>query len=80
MAIALQKNDAKDVYFEAHSLKGASMTFGANMFAALLHTIEEAAIEGRLDRLESILENVNQEFRRMQSSLAVLKKRRSEKG
>ena len=80
MSIDLKKNDAKGVYFEAHSLKGASMTFGANTFAALLRTIEESAMEGRLEGLDSVFGSVKQEFNKMEISLTALAKRRKEKG
>ncbi|MGA7161258.1 MAG: PAS domain S-box protein [Bacteroidota bacterium] len=75
MFVFLKKNDAQGVYFEAHSLKGGSMTFGANEFAASLYPIEESAREGRLDGLEALFERVNVEFHRMESSLAAVKKK-----
>ena len=79
MSAALKKSDPKGVYFEAHSLKGAAMTFGANTFASLLHMIEESAEEGRIERLEALLANVNLEFHKMKSSLTAFTKKGSEK-
>lgn len=79
MSDSIKKKDAKEIYFEAHSLKGASMTFGANTFAALLHSIEEAAMEGRFEGLDSALDKVKVEFGRMESSLRMFAKKGSQK-
>ena len=70
---ALAKKDADQVYFEAHTLRGGSLSLGAIKFGAALHLMEEAASEGRLEGLEIVFEDVKREFENTRRSLEAVK-------
>ncbi|HTX20191.1 MAG TPA: PAS domain S-box protein [Bacteroidota bacterium] len=72
---ALKQGKADKVYFDAHTLRGGCLSLGALNLAAILHTMEESAMEGRLEGLEKILREVNSEFEKTRELLLALRRK-----
>ena len=79
LSVSLAAKDAEKVYYEAHSLRGGSLSIGANALASFLQTIEDSASEGKLGGLDMLFENVKFEFGKVEHSLLVLKERTGKK-
>ena len=58
-----------DVRHAAHSLRGLAANFGAAALSEPLLHLEEAAIQGRMDEAETLLNQVRRESARLQQSL-----------
>ena len=66
---ACQRNDAVVVGEEAHSIKGASLSFGAVIFSQLSIELEMIGKSGNLKNAEEKLEQLQAEFTKMRAEL-----------
>jgi HPt (histidine-containing phosphotransfer) domain-containing protein len=69
---ALSKQDSDAVRQTAHSLKGSSSNIGAAVLAQLCMKIESCADKGQLAGLDSIVDEVEQEFTAVSQALSEL--------
>lgn len=69
---ALAAQDADTVRKTAHSFKGSSSNIGAAQLAQLCMVIEDSAHKGQLAGLDSMLDEVEQEFVAVRQSLSEL--------
>lgn len=67
---ALNNQDSDAVRQTAHSLKGSSSNIGAGPLAQLCMKIESCADKGQLAGLDSILDEVEQEFSAVSQALS----------
>jgi signal transduction histidine kinase/DNA-binding response OmpR family regulator len=61
----LKMNDAESLYHLAHTLKGESMTFGANRFSEFCKELERMAKERNLSRAPAIYAQVETEYQKV---------------
>ena len=66
---ACQRNDAVAVGEEAHSIKGASLSFGAGPFSQLSQELEMIGKSGDLKNAKDKLEQLQAEFTKMRAEL-----------
>lgn len=69
---SLSRQDADTVRQTAHSLKGSSSNIGAGPLAQLCMKMESCADKGQLAGLDSILDEVEQEFAAVSQALSEL--------
>lgn len=66
----LAAGDADKVMRSAHTIKGASGNLGLADVSAVAKTIEESAMDNRLDHLESSVQTLKSQFEIIQSFVA----------
>ena len=59
--------DAPGARLQAHTLKGAAATVGAQALLAIAAAMEKAAVEGDLDLCRGLLLNASEEFARFKN-------------
>lgn len=69
MRSAARSNDASTVAAGAHSLKGTAGNFGARKLMSLSEEIEALAADGRLDRAQEAMVQIEDELRRVGAAL-----------
>jgi two-component system sensor histidine kinase/response regulator len=70
LSAGIEKHRGDDVRHAAHSLRGLAANFGASALTEPLLHLEEAAIQGRMDEAETLLNQVRRESARLQETLA----------
>ena len=68
---AIDDSDAESVRQEAHSLKGASANVGAPVLREVAYQIEVAGKENDLEKAESHIPNLNEQFEMLKKTLAL---------
>lgn len=68
-----RRQDTEELRRAAHTLKSNGPTLGAAAFAELCRTVEQPAKDGRLDGVSQLLDQIEQEYRRLQEALAPLR-------
>jgi HPt (histidine-containing phosphotransfer) domain-containing protein len=68
----LSEQDLEEFTRAAHILKSNSATMGAEKLAALCEMLEQAGLAGRLDRIRSDIETLEQEYQQVCSQLSQL--------
>jgi len=66
---AVRSGDLASVVRAAHSLKSSSASLGANVVSGLSSAIERAAAAGDIERIESVISDLEWEYRRAASEL-----------
>jgi len=66
----IEEADAPGSRLQAHALKGAAATVGAESLRAMALAIEQAGAAGQLDRCDELLSRAGEELERFKSSLA----------
>lgn len=66
----VENHRGDDVRHAAHSLRGLAANFGAAALSEPLLHLEEAAIQGRMEEAEMLLNQVRRESARLQQTLA----------
>ena len=72
-----ERGDAEALFRSAHSLNGASGSYGARKLGALAQQLEMLGHEGRTDGAEEIVAQVEAEFLRVECAFAILKQQPS---
>jgi CheY-like chemotaxis protein len=67
---SVERSDCEELRRAAHTLKSNGATLGAPGFAELCRTVEQDAKAARLDRLGPLVEQVAQEYHKLEQALA----------
>jgi HPt (histidine-containing phosphotransfer) domain-containing protein len=70
---SLEHQDTEELRRAAHTLKSNGSTLGATAFANLCRTLEQHAKDGRLDGVSPLVDQIEQEYRTLQETLASLR-------
>ena len=70
---SLERQDTEELRRAAHTLKSNGSTLGATAFATLCRTAEQRAKDGSLDGLSQLVDQIEQEYRTLQETLASLR-------
>ncbi len=70
---SLERQDSDELRRAAHTLKSNGSTLGATAFAELCRTVEQHARDGRLDGLSQLVDQIEQEYRALEDTLASLR-------
>lgn len=77
---AFRESNHEKVHFEAHTLKGGSLSLGASRLADLLQKIEDRAEGGTLAGLEGVIQDMETEFGKTREALLTTKEELKKKG
>jgi len=69
MRRALEKSSAGDLSLTAHTLKGSCSNFGATRLRGICAQIEQAALDGKLDGLDDLVDSAGKELSRLIETL-----------
>ncbi len=70
---SLERQDTEELRRAAHTLKSNGSTLGATVFATMCRTVEQRAKDGRLEGLSQLVEQIEQEYRTLEQTLASLR-------
>jgi CheY-like chemotaxis protein len=70
---SLQRQDTEELRRAAHTLKSNGSTLGAMAFENLCRTVEQHAKDGRLDGVSQLVDQIEDEYRTLQETLASLR-------
>jgi HPt (histidine-containing phosphotransfer) domain-containing protein len=71
----LAKNDLQSLMIDTHSLKGTSVTFGAEVLCSLIERIESGAARGDGSAVSNLVEEADSQLRRLRFELTVFAER-----
>src|SRR5579862_9212221 len=70
---SLEEENAEELRRAAHTLKSNGATLGAAQFAELCRTLEQHAKDDQLDGASQLIDEIEQEYRPLEESLAALR-------
>jgi CheY-like chemotaxis protein len=70
---SLERQDTEELRRAAHTLKSNGSTLGATAFAILCRTVEQRAKDGHLDGMSRLVDQIEQQYRTLQETLASLR-------
>jgi HPt (histidine-containing phosphotransfer) domain-containing protein len=70
---SLERRDTEELRRAAHTLKSNGSTLGATAFAILCRTVEQRAKDGHLDGMSRLVDQIEQQYRTLQETLASLR-------
>jgi len=66
LASAIQKDDVENIKLYAHTIKGSSVNVGADKLSQAAFRLEQAALQGELTEAAGLLENIKEEFAKLE--------------